>query len=211
MLFLGGSFDFILAQGGASPGGPGSFRGPSRVLRPESGSGAEVGVKIFTFICVSVTCFYSSASSCRQFLWSFRLPGEAQKIDRMMEAFARRYCNCNPGVFQSTGTRRTRFVSPDSQVVQGGELTVLCVCVWNRHLLHPVFRRHHAQHESPQPQREGQTEPAAIRFHEQRNQQQQGPARRAAHGPPTRCPEKLHHTVLSSAQPYNPVTASWHQ
>ncbi|XP_015683301.1 cytohesin-1-like [Protobothrops mucrosquamatus] len=39
----------------------------------------------------------------RQFLWSFRLPGEAQKIDRMMEAFAQRYCQCNPGVFQSTG------------------------------------------------------------------------------------------------------------
>uniref|UniRef100_A0A674PP80 Cytohesin 3 n=1 Tax=Takifugu rubripes TaxID=31033 RepID=A0A674PP80_TAKRU len=40
----------------------------------------------------------------RQFLWSFRLPGEAQKIDRMMEAFASRYCQCNPGVFQSTDT-----------------------------------------------------------------------------------------------------------
>ncbi|XP_075871828.1 cytohesin-2-like [Nelusetta ayraudi] len=40
----------------------------------------------------------------RQFLWSFRLPGEAQKIDRMMEAFASRYCDCNPGVFQSTDT-----------------------------------------------------------------------------------------------------------
>ena len=26
----------------------------------------------------------------RQFLWSFRLPGEAQKIDRMMESFAQR-------------------------------------------------------------------------------------------------------------------------
>uniref|UniRef100_A0A671PJR7 Cytohesin-1-like n=1 Tax=Sinocyclocheilus anshuiensis TaxID=1608454 RepID=A0A671PJR7_9TELE len=35
---------------------------------------------------------------------SFRLPGEAQKIDRMMEAFAQRYCQCNPGVFQSTDT-----------------------------------------------------------------------------------------------------------
>lgn len=44
-----------------------------------------------------------STSLCRQFLWSFRLPGEAQKIDRMMEAFAQRYCQCNPGVFQSTG------------------------------------------------------------------------------------------------------------
>ncbi|XP_029914223.1 cytohesin-2-like [Myripristis murdjan] len=40
----------------------------------------------------------------RQFLWSFRLPGEAQKIDRMMEAFATRYCECNAGVFQSTDT-----------------------------------------------------------------------------------------------------------
>uniref|UniRef100_A0AAY5K1C9 Cytohesin 4a n=1 Tax=Esox lucius TaxID=8010 RepID=A0AAY5K1C9_ESOLU len=40
----------------------------------------------------------------RQFLWSFRLPGEAQKIDRMMEAFAARYCDCNSGVFQSTDT-----------------------------------------------------------------------------------------------------------
>lgn len=41
--------------------------------------------------------------SCRQFLWSFRLPGEAQKIDRMMEAFAKRYCEQNPGMFTSSG------------------------------------------------------------------------------------------------------------
>ncbi|XP_068178505.1 cytohesin 4b isoform X1 [Antennarius striatus] len=40
----------------------------------------------------------------RQFLWSFRLPGEAQKIDRMMEAFATRYCDCNAEVFQSADT-----------------------------------------------------------------------------------------------------------
>ncbi|KAK1798842.1 hypothetical protein P4O66_007127, partial [Electrophorus voltai] len=40
----------------------------------------------------------------RQFLWSFRLPGEAQKIDRMMEAFATRYCECNRDMFQSTDT-----------------------------------------------------------------------------------------------------------
>ncbi|CAK8694945.1 cytohesin-1-like [Clavelina lepadiformis] len=42
--------------------------------------------------------------SLRQFLWSFRLPGEAQKIDRMMEAFAARYCECNPGVFSNPDT-----------------------------------------------------------------------------------------------------------
>lgn len=40
----------------------------------------------------------------RQFLWSFRLPGEAQKIDRMMEAFAKRYCDCNPDVFSKVDT-----------------------------------------------------------------------------------------------------------
>lgn len=40
----------------------------------------------------------------RQFLWSFRLPGEAQKIDRMMEKFAIKYCQQNPGVFDDTDT-----------------------------------------------------------------------------------------------------------
>ncbi|RUS89724.1 hypothetical protein EGW08_002542 [Elysia chlorotica] len=40
----------------------------------------------------------------RQFLWSFRLPGEAQKIDRMMECFAERYCFLNPGMFVNTDT-----------------------------------------------------------------------------------------------------------
>lgn len=31
----------------------------------------------------------------RKFLEGFRLPGEAQKIDRLMEKFASRYCECN--------------------------------------------------------------------------------------------------------------------
>jgi brefeldin A-inhibited guanine nucleotide-exchange protein len=35
-------------------------------------------------------------SALRQFLDGFRLPGEAQKIDRLMEKFASRYCDCNP-------------------------------------------------------------------------------------------------------------------
>lgn len=35
-------------------------------------------------------------SALRQFLSGFRLPGEAQKIDRLMEKFASRYCECNP-------------------------------------------------------------------------------------------------------------------
>ena len=31
----------------------------------------------------------------RMFLEGFRLPGEAQKIDRLMEKFASRYCECS--------------------------------------------------------------------------------------------------------------------
>ena len=34
-------------------------------------------------------------SALRRFLEGFRLPGEAQKIDRLMEKFASRYCECN--------------------------------------------------------------------------------------------------------------------
>ncbi|WCJ28586.1 Brefeldin A-inhibited guanine nucleotide-exchange protein 1 [Euphorbia peplus] len=40
----------------------------------------------------------------RFFLQGFRLPGEAQKIDRIMEKFAERYCNCNPNSFTSADT-----------------------------------------------------------------------------------------------------------
>lgn len=38
-------------------------------------------------------------ASLRHHLAGFRLPGEAQKIDRIMEAFAARFVACNPGVF----------------------------------------------------------------------------------------------------------------
>ena len=35
-------------------------------------------------------------AALRQFLSGFRLPGEAQKVDRLMEKFAGRYCETNP-------------------------------------------------------------------------------------------------------------------
>ncbi|CAF1349006.1 unnamed protein product [Didymodactylos carnosus] len=38
----------------------------------------------------------------RQYLFTFLLPGEAQKIDRMMEAFAQRFHECNPHVYSSS-------------------------------------------------------------------------------------------------------------
>ncbi|KAL6603004.1 hypothetical protein ACP70R_043365 [Stipagrostis hirtigluma subsp. patula] len=40
----------------------------------------------------------------RFLLQGFRLPGEAQKIDRIMEKFAERYCKCNPDAFTSADT-----------------------------------------------------------------------------------------------------------
>ncbi|CAF4622546.1 unnamed protein product [Rotaria sp. Silwood1] len=35
----------------------------------------------------------------RRYLFTFILPGEAQKIDRIMEAFAQRYYECNPHIY----------------------------------------------------------------------------------------------------------------
>ncbi|XP_076950477.1 brefeldin A-inhibited guanine nucleotide-exchange protein 5-like [Bidens hawaiensis] len=43
-------------------------------------------------------------TAIREFLKGFRLPGEAQKIDRIMEKFAERYCADNPGLFKSPDT-----------------------------------------------------------------------------------------------------------
>jgi len=37
-------------------------------------------------------------TSLRKFQTYFRMPGEAQKIERLMEAFSQRYCVCNPDV-----------------------------------------------------------------------------------------------------------------
>lgn len=42
--------------------------------------------------------------SIRAFLSGFRLPGEAQKIDRIMEKFAERFTKCNPRAFSRADT-----------------------------------------------------------------------------------------------------------
>ena len=44
---------------------------------------------------------YDFVKALRLLLYTFRLPGEAQKIDRIMEKFADRYCECNPGTFSN--------------------------------------------------------------------------------------------------------------
>ncbi|XP_034700058.1 brefeldin A-inhibited guanine nucleotide-exchange protein 5 isoform X2 [Vitis riparia] len=43
-------------------------------------------------------------TAIREFLRGFRLPGEAQKIDRIMEKFAERYCADNPDLFKNADT-----------------------------------------------------------------------------------------------------------
>ncbi len=40
----------------------------------------------------------------RFFIASFRLPGEAQKIERILQTFARKYHTSNPGLFQHEDT-----------------------------------------------------------------------------------------------------------
>ncbi|QSL64414.1 hypothetical protein MERGE_001715 [Pneumocystis wakefieldiae] len=46
----------------------------------------------------------SFVDALRKFLQFFRLPGEAQKIDRYMLKFAERYVNCNPNAFTNADT-----------------------------------------------------------------------------------------------------------
>jgi brefeldin A-inhibited guanine nucleotide-exchange protein len=63
--------------------------------------------------CVSVMHAYTDLvemgkltfdNALRLYLSGFRLPGEAQKIDRIMEKFSSRYCECNPGIFANAET-----------------------------------------------------------------------------------------------------------
>uniref|UniRef100_H2YAK5 SEC7 domain-containing protein n=1 Tax=Ciona savignyi TaxID=51511 RepID=H2YAK5_CIOSA len=56
-------------------------------------------------------------SALRRFLEGFRLPGEAQKIDRLMEKFASRYCDCNP--------HGTIFASADAAYVLAYSIIML--------------------------------------------------------------------------------------
>ncbi len=54
-------------------------------------------VFVFSQIYFLLFCF------SRRYLFTFVLPGEAQKIDRIMESFAQRYYECNPDVYANAG------------------------------------------------------------------------------------------------------------
>uniref|UniRef100_A0A8C5K947 ADP ribosylation factor guanine nucleotide exchange factor 2 n=1 Tax=Jaculus jaculus TaxID=51337 RepID=A0A8C5K947_JACJA len=62
-------------------------------------------------------CEKEFVSALRTFLEGFRLPGEAQKIDRLMEKFAARYIECNPG--------QTLFASADTAYVLAYSIIML--------------------------------------------------------------------------------------
>ncbi|XP_030068916.1 brefeldin A-inhibited guanine nucleotide-exchange protein 2 isoform X1 [Microcaecilia unicolor] len=62
-------------------------------------------------------CGKDFVSALRMFLEGFRLPGEAQKIDRLMEKFAARYLECNQG--------QTLFASADTAYVLAYSIIML--------------------------------------------------------------------------------------
>ncbi|KAJ6633821.1 IQ motif and SEC7 domain-containing protein 1 [Pseudolycoriella hygida] len=49
-------------------------------------------------------------TALRKFQAYFRMPGEAQKIERLMEIFSQRYCQCNPDVVARLRSSDTIFV-----------------------------------------------------------------------------------------------------
>lgn len=76
-----------------SPGAIGELLGS-----PDAESMAIMRAYVHGFDFTSLTI----DDALRVFLGGFKLPGEAQKIDRLMEAFAARFCACNHDVFPST-------------------------------------------------------------------------------------------------------------
>ena len=46
----------------------------------------------------------------RKFQTHFRMPGEAQKIERLVEVFSERYCHCNPALVSKLRSADTVFI-----------------------------------------------------------------------------------------------------
>jgi len=83
-----------------SRGGPGGFQGgPTSTLFSPC---ARFFFLVFLLFLSGQNL--ASDEAIREVLLGFRLPGEAQKIDRIMEKFAERFCRCNPKEFTSADT-----------------------------------------------------------------------------------------------------------
>ncbi|URE30226.1 Guanine nucleotide-exchange protein [Musa troglodytarum] len=72
--------------------------------KPKKGIEFLINTKKVGDVPADIAAFLRSASGLNKTLIGFRLPGEAQKIDRIMEKFAERYCKCNPKAFTSADT-----------------------------------------------------------------------------------------------------------
>ncbi|KAI6202677.1 hypothetical protein M3Y99_01865100 [Aphelenchoides fujianensis] len=71
-------------------------------------------------------------TALRKSLDNFRLPGEAQKVDRIMEKFASRYCECNP--------RLDLFASADTVYVLSYSIIMLATDLHNPHVKNKMTR-----------------------------------------------------------------------
>ncbi|MBN3299867.1 BIG2 protein, partial [Amia calva] len=72
---------------------------------------------MYSYVDLLDFCGKDFVSALRIFLEGFRLPGEAQKIDRLMEKFAARYLECNQG--------QTLFASADTAYVLAYSIIML--------------------------------------------------------------------------------------
>lgn len=91
--------------------------------------------------CKSVMCAYIDymnfidmdiVAALRHFLEGFRLPGEAQKIDRLMEKFASRFCDCNPHL--------TLFPSADTVYVLAFSVIMLTTDLHSPQIKHKMTK-----------------------------------------------------------------------
>lgn len=91
--------------------------------------------------CIAVMCAYIDAmnfgdmeivAALRHFLEGFRLPGEAQKIDRLMEKFASRFCDCNPN--------QTLFPSADTVYVLAFSVIMLTTDLHSPQIKHKMTK-----------------------------------------------------------------------
>nr|CAB3222754.1 brefeldin A-inhibited guanine nucleotide-exchange protein 1 [Phallusia mammillata] len=100
--------EFLMSESRLSPSEVGDYLGENEKINKE-----------VMYAYVDLLDFGSSdfVSALRLFLEGFRLPGEAQKIDRMMEKFASRYCDCNPS--------GTVFASADAAYVLAYSIIML--------------------------------------------------------------------------------------
>ncbi|XP_036361493.1 brefeldin A-inhibited guanine nucleotide-exchange protein 1 isoform X3 [Octopus sinensis] len=71
-------------------------------------------------------------SALRKFLEGFRLPGEAQKIDRLMEKFASRYCECN--------SNSELFASADTAYVLAYSIIMLTTDLHSSQVKHKITK-----------------------------------------------------------------------